>query len=382
MYLDGQYSVCSGENQRMIKVLHYVAIMNRAGEETFIMNVFRKINRRSVMFDFLCSLEQRGEYDDEIEFLGGTVYHLDSKKTIFNATIDTWIKLLKFLKIHSGEFNAFHIHTQHAMDGYLDAMIARMAGIPKIIVHSHSTNTLYHPKMHKLFRPLLAKAKITRFACSDEAGKWLYGENGRFSIVKNGIDTNHFHYSEDIRNLVRLENCWSNNKIVGHVGSLAYPKNHLFLLEIFRELIKLDSSVRLVLVGRGEYQQQILKYVSDNGISEYVTLMGVRQNVNELFQGMDIMIFPSRYEGLPVSLIEAQTAALPCLISDVISNEIDLTDYIYRASLNLSATEWAKKAKYILDNNCPRSDTTEKIRVAGYDIETTTNEMYNYYLSN
>ena len=365
--------------ENRLHVLHYVAIMNRAGEETFIMNVFRKLDRQYIIFDFLCSLEQRGEYDDEIESLGGAIYHYSEKKIVPSTTIDTWIKLLRFLKSHSGEFAAFHIHTQHAMDGYLDAMAARMAGIPKVIVHSHSTNTLYHLNAHKLFRPLLAKAKVARFACSEEAGKWLYGEGERYRIIKNGIDTSLFCYSEDIRNRVRMENGWSNDKIVGHVGSLTYPKNHLFLLEIFRELIKLDSSVRLVLIGKGEYEQQILKYVSDNDLNEYVTLMGVRKNVNELCQAMDIMIFPSRYEGLPVTLVEAQAAALPSLISDVISNEIDLTDYIHRASLNLSAAEWAKIEKDILDTNCPRCDTSAEIRAAGYDIETTAKELQEFY---
>lgn len=355
--------------------------MNRAGEETFIMNVFRKIDRRNVMFDFLCSLEQRGEYEDEIESLGGTVYHLSEKRVLHSTTIDTGIKLFKFLKGHSGEFSAFHIHTQHAMNGYIDATIAKMVGIPKVIVHSHSTNTLYHLKAHKLFRPVLAKAKVARFACSEEAGKWLYGEGGRFSIIKNGIDTSRFCYSEDIRNRVRIKNGWSNNKIVGHVGSFTYPKNHIFLLKIFRELIKLDSSVRLVLVGKGEYEQQILKYVSDNDLSEYVTLMGIRQDVNEICQAMDIMIFPSRYEGLPVTLVEAQAAALPCLISDTISNEIDLTDYIHRVSLNLSAIEWAKISKDILDSHCLRRNTTAEIHAVGYDIETTAKVLQDYYIN-
>lgn len=368
------------DQKNKLHVLHYVAVMNRAGEETFIMNVFRKIDRQNVMFDFLCSLEQRGEYEDEIKSLGGTIYHFSEKKIVPITTIDSFIKLLKFLKDHNGEFAAFHIHTQHAMNGFLDAMAAKIAGIPKVIVHSHSTNTLYHLKAHKLFRPLLNKAKIARFACSKEAGKWLYGERGNFRIIKNGIDTNQFTYLEDIRNRVRMENGWSNNKIVGHVGSLTYPKNHLFLLEIFRELIKLDNSVQLVLVGKGEYERQIIKYVSDNGISEYVTLMGVRQNINELCQGMDIMIFPSRYEGLPVTLVEAQAAALPCLISDVISKEIDLTDYIHRASLDLSAAEWAKIAKNILDVNYARRNTSTEIRKAGYDIEKTAKALQKFYM--
>lgn len=363
-----------------LRVLHYVAIMNRAGEETFIMNVFRKINRQYVMFDFLCSLGQRGEYDDEIESLGGIIYHLSEKKIVHSTTIDTCIKLFKFLKRHSGEFSAFHIHTQHAMSAYLNAMVAKMTGIPKVIVHSHSTNTLYHLNAHKLFRPLLAKTKVDRFACSNEAGKWLYGERGRFQIIKNGIDTNRFCYSENVRNRVRIEHGWTGNKIVGHVGSFTYPKNHLFLLEVFRELIKLDSSVRLILVGKGEYKSRILQYMSDNNISEYVTLMGVRQDVSDICQAMDIMIFPSRYEGLPVALVEAQAAALPCLISDVISNEIDLTDCIHRASLNSSAVEWAKMAKKILDDNHPRCDTSVKIRTAGYDIETTAKELQEFYI--
>ena len=364
----------------MVKVLHFVAIMNRAGEETFIMNVFRKIDRRYVIFDFLCSLAQKGEYEDEIESLGGTVHHLSEKKILHSTTIDTGIKLLKFLKSHSGEFSVFHIHTQHAMNGYLDAIIARMAGIPKVIVHSHSTNTLYHLEAHKLFRPLLAKAKIVRFACSIEAGRWLFGEKGNFDIIRNGIIAQNFVYSETIREKIRNQYGWADKRIIGHVGSFTYAKNHSFILQIFKELHKLDSNTVLVFVGAGEKEPDIIDEIAKNDLEGNVVLMGSRSDTGELYQGMDLFLFPSKFEGLGIVVIEAQTAGLPCLISDVIPRDVDITDCVHRESLDHAPTKWAKIAKDILDADYYRHDMSAEICKAGYDISTTTRSLQDFYI--
>lgn len=365
----------------MIKVLHYVAIMNRAGEETFLMNVFRTIDREKVLFDFLCSLNRKGDYDEEIVSLGGKVIHFSDEKKLSPTLFDRMLKLYMFLKKSGKEYKVFHIHTQHSMDGWCDAIVAKICGIEKIVVHSHTTNTLYHPVIHRMFRPLLRRLKIKKYACSMQAGQWLFGRKGNFEVLTNGIITKSFIYSDEVRKRIRRKYDWSGKKIIGHVGSFTYAKNHMFLLEIFRELHKLDNATMLVLVGAGENEEQIRQYIFENDLMENVAFMGIRSDTNELYQGMDMFMFPSKYEGLGIVIVEAQSAALPCLISDVIPNDVDITDYVHRASLELSAMEWAKIAKNLLDADCSRGDISAKICAAGYDIGTTTRKLQQYYIN-
>lgn len=365
----------------MKKVLHYVAIMNRGGQETFVMNVFRTIDRKKISFDFLCMLDGKGDYDEEIIQLGGKIHHIQlSKRDSKLKQADNFVILYKFLKAHTEEYEAFHVHTQHAMDAVQCALAAKLAGIRKIIIHSHSTSTLFHNGAHKFFRPILRNLAITRFACSREAGIWLYGKERSFEVINNGVQIERFKYDLVIRDRVRNHNGWQGKVVVGHVGNFTYPKNHEFLIRIFNEIKKNIPSAILVMVGTGQLMEDTKRQVFDLEISEKVYFLGGRSDVNELLQGFDILVFPSRYEGLPVGLVEAQCAGLSCVISDVITSEIDITENVYRLSLQDSVDKWAQAVVSILSKN-GRIDQSDKVHESGFDILTTTQILSDIYLN-
>lgn len=363
-----------------IKVLHYVSIMDRAGEETFIMNVFRTIDRTKVMFDFLVTQNREGEYDKEIIGLGGKVFCL---KLITSGgcfkRIKNFFVLKESLKQISKNYTTFHIHTQHAMDAMLDALAAKFAGFRTVIVHSHSTSTLHHVKAHYICRPILNRLPIVRIACSNEAGKWLFGRKGKFEVINNGIVTENFLYNKAVREYIRKEEGWDNKKVIGHVGSFTYPKNHPFLMEVFQKYLKIQPNAILAMAGKGDLMDEMKKTADELEISNHISFLGSRGDVNKLYSAFDALLFPSHYEGLPVTLVEAQAADLPCLISDVITKEIDISPSLKRMSLDDSPVEWAKVLSDMVESNSQRKNVNQQIINAGYDIKATSKRLEQIY---
>ena len=352
----------------MLYVMHCVQVMNRAGQETFIMNLFRKIDREQIQFDFMCCKPGQGDFDEEIQALGGRIYHpqLNRNPGMWKHMQNVFL-LTKALKELDHPCDVFHIHTDHALDAFRCALAAKLAGVKKIAVHSHNTDNLYHLRAHKIFKKLLAKMDVCRFACAKEAGIWLFGESD-FIVLHNGLDLARFHYDQAKRNVVREKMNWHDKKIVGHVGRFNEQKNHKFVIEVFRELHRQDPDTHLVLVGRGELEASIRDMVEKLHLSNAVSFLGVRDDVQELYQGMDLFFFPSLFEGLPVVLVEAQAVGLPCLITDTISTEALFTEQVIQKSLNDAPCVWAETAEKLLQLAPLREDTQSAVRNAGYDI--------------
>lgn len=360
-------------------MLHYVAIMDRGGQETFIMNLFRSIDRKKIMFDFLCMISGEGDFDSEISELGGTIYHINLNRIKGKLKqIDNFWLIYCFLKNCKNKYRVFHIHTQHAMDAFLSAMAAKCAGIHTVIVHSHNTNTLFHRKAHFVFRHVLNKLKIERFACSNAAGKWMYDKK-QFKVIHNGIIPEMFVFNDSVRNDIRKKFNWSDHYIIGHVGRFNEQKNHDFIIDIFNELHKNELSCKLVLIGQGENYEKICNKIREMGLTEFIDILGVRRDVSLLYQGMDLFLFPSLFEGLPVVLVETQMADLPSLISDSITTEIDITDKISRMGLEEPPEIWAKELQSILHKNNKRGNTTIEIKRAGYDMQDTAQILTELY---
>ena len=209
-----------------------------------------------------------------------------------------------------------------------------------------------------------------RFACSDNAGKWMYG-NLDYKVVKNAIDIDKYIYNEETRKRVREK--WNmNDKVVySHVGIYMPAKNHKFLIETFSYIVKKQPNAMLVLIGEGELRAEMEAQILELGIGDNVILTGVRRDVEELLQMTDVFMFPSIYEGLPLSLIEAQSAGLRCLISDVITREVVVTDLVTQLPLSLGAEEWADKAIELSKEAAawPRRNTRTEVANAGYDVK-------------
>ncbi len=365
----------------MLKVLHYVAVMDRGGQETFIMNLFRKIDRSKIQFDFLCGEDRTGAYDEEITSLGGKIFHL-KERTAPNPLnhIQEVRALARFLRKCETKYDVFHIHTHHAFSAFLSVLGAKLGGIKTVVVHSHNTSAQYHLKAHEFFKKLLGHFKIKRFACSEAAGVWLHG-NKDFKVIHNGVDLNVFRFDEEKRTEIRKELKWEDQKIIGHIGRFNGQKNHKFLIDIFEVLHLNEPNTQLVLVGKGELEEEVRQQVSEKNLTEAVTFLGVREDVQRLYQGMDLFLFPSLFEGLSVVLVEAQTCGLPCLISDTITPENVFVDNVIQKSLKDPAEEWARSGAKMLTDYAERSDTTERIQKAGYDMGDLASKLYDVYMS-
>ena len=361
-----------------IRVLQITGGMNMGGIENFIMNVYRNIDRNKVQFDFLIHQEEKQIFEDEIEKLGGKVYRIPSirKSGYFKYKKD----LKDFFQAHS--YKIVHSHYNE-----LSGLILKIAKESKIkirISHSHTSYPKYSNILTKLFAEylirLLKNSSSLKFACSQKAGEWLYGESENFEVISNGIDPNKYKFNETIRKNIRDELKIKNDKIlIGHVGRFSPEKNHEFIIDIFKDLYSKDNRYKLVLIGTGSTEEKIKKKVKDLGLKEAVNFLGVRKDVNNILQAMDLFVFPSLYEGLPVTLVEAQGAGLKCFISDTVTKEIDLecglTEFI---SLNKSSEEWAD----IIDKNREyiRKDTIENLKIHGYDMTENAKNLENRYI--
>ena len=219
--------------------------------------------------------------------------------------------------------------------------------------------------------------------CSSLAGEWTYGKKAvterRCIFLKNGIETQKYAYNRAIREGKRKELGITDNFVIGHIGRFMQQKNHAFLIDIFSAVKKMNPKAKLLLVSEGRLMDEIKQKVSSLGLQNDVLFLGFRNDINELMQAMDVFVLPSLWEGLPFTLVEAQAAGLPCVISDVISDESIVTDLIKKESLKQSAEIWAKKILNVYDETT-RKDTAYLVKDAGFDIETSAQWLQEFYL--
>lgn len=356
----------------MIKILHCVSVMNRAGQETFLMNVFRNIDREKFMFDFLCTRREKGDFDDEIKELGGRLFYVERSEK--KGSVSSWREntkfLIKWLKEHSGEYDIMHLHTFHSMDALKHVKAAKRAGV-KIIIHSHSPMGP-HPILHKLLLPICNMYPYERLACSEAAGKWMFGKHSKFTVVNNGIQLKNFAYDEETRNEYRkafsLENC----TVLGHAGRFSEVKNHEFLLDVFSEYNKLNPASKLALAGGGNLEAQIRAKAERLNLSDKVLFLGVRDDIEKLLNAFDYFVFPSLHEGLGIIAIEAQANGLNVFMSDTIPSEAKLNDNVTVLPLG-DAKEWAEA---IFSQPLQRAD---KLNVEKFDIKITVAQLEEIY---
>lgn len=358
-----------------IRVLHIVTTMNRGGLETMIMNYYRHIDRSKVQFDFLVHRDFEADYDREILDLGGKIYRI-SRLNPFSFKYHK--ELNDFFKTHP-EYQIVHVHQDCMSSIALKA--AMKNNIPIRIAHSHSSSQNKNIKylIKKYYMKKIQKYATNLFACGQEAGDWMFSGNN-YVILKNAIDTNLYKYSLKNSIAIKKELDLENKIVIGHVGNFTYPKNHNFLIDIFTEILKINSKAVLLLVGGGTEKINIQEKVISLGLEDKVIFMGVRNDVNKLMQAMDVFVFPSLYEGLPVTLIEAQASGLPIIKSDNVSDQCILTDNVVSVSLDKSANGWAKEILNFV-NSFDRKDTSLEIINNGYDISSNAKWLENYYLN-
>lgn len=356
----------------MLRILHVVTDMNRGGLETFLMNYYRKIDRDEIQFDFLVHREAKAEYDDEIESMGGIIYRfqrLNPFSVIYKK------KLGVFFDNHP-EYKIVHVH-QDCLSSVI-LKVAQEHGVKVRIAHSHSSSQnkdIKYP-IKLFFKRFISEYATSLIACSDEAGKWMFN-GASYITLNNAIDAEKYVYNPQIRGKVRKKlGIDSDELVVGHVGRFSPPKNHNFIIEVF-EVIRKRKRAKLLLVGEGYLQKQVEKKVKDMHLESAVIFTGLRTDVSDLLQAMDVFVFPSLYEGLPLSIIEAQAAGLPCLISEKVPIECKKTSAVQQIELSKGASEWADYA--INAAKSIRKNTYNDICIAGYDVKENVKWLEEFY---
>lgn len=354
----------------MIRVLHIVTYMGRGGLETMIMNYYRHMDRSRIQFDFLVHRDFEADYEAEILDLGGKIYRLPSMNPFSPAYLK---KLDAFFDEHR-EYRIVHCHLD-CMAG-VPLKVAKKYGVPVRIAHAHSTSQTKDIKyLLKLnFKHVIRKYATDLLACSRDAGRWMFGGDD-FLVMNNAIDAAGYIHCPEMATQVREElGILKDSLVVGHVGRFDPPKNHEFLLRVFA---KLPENTRLLLVGDGQLRQAAEKQAAELGIADRVIFTGIRGDVPRLLQAMDVFVFPSIYEGLPVSLIEAQAASLPCLISDKVPIECKKTDLVRQIPLAAGEESWAEATLEAARMN--RRDTSVQIRESGFDIVSNARWLREFY---
>ena len=366
-----------------MRILHVFNIMNCGGAENMIMNIYRNIDREKIQFDFLVHSNKPAFFDEEIRNLGGRIFYVP-RWNILNF-FKYKKELHNFFKKHKDEFSWIHGHMGSSSCIYLS--VAKKYGI-KTIAHSHSANFSYRSLKNAVF---LLLNRITRkvsenfFACSYDAGLCRYGKkivNGKnFKIIKNAIDLD--KYIPDTKEKERITNEFNleNSFVIGHIGRFTYAKNHAFLIEIFKEILKLKDNAKLLLVGEGELREELESLVKSENLTDKVILTGVRNDVTSLLQVMDCFVFPSHFEGLGIAAIEAQTMGIPCFINESLPKDLDINSNVFRLALSESPERWAKTILNKCHNKISHETAFASIKKSGYDIKESVKTLELFYES-
>jgi glycosyltransferase involved in cell wall biosynthesis len=376
------------EGYGQIRVLHVLGGLGLGGAECRIMDLYRNMNRDRIQFDFLvhASAEKTGKksptsdelmavrepdyFDNSVYKLGGRIYCLPK----FTGTnmVEYKAAIKRFFEEHQHTWKIVQGHMTSTAAIYLP--IARKAGVPILIAHARSAGVDNGIKglATRFFRSPLQKEGVTdyNFACSREAAVSVFGkeltDRGRVRIIPNAIDLKRFAFNREKRDAIRKELGVSNALVIGHVGSFRYAKNHEFLLNVFAQITRLLDNddlnqysmlhgmrVRLLMLGKGPEMEEMVRLSEKLHIKDRCIFAGNKSNASDYYQAMDYFCFPSRYEGLPGSVVEAQAAGLQCLISDTITPEVSVTELVSMMSINSEARDWARK---ILDDLLLRED--------------------------
>jgi glycosyltransferase involved in cell wall biosynthesis len=365
-----------------IRVLRVVGRMDRGGLETIIMNAYRIIDRDKLQFDFVVHTEDECAYDEEIRSLGGRIYRVPSYngKNHFQY-INAW---KKFFQEHQ-EYKVIHGHVRSTASIYLK--IAKSFGLTTI-AHSHNTSSGRNIQaiIKNVLQLSIRKYADYLFACSTPAGKWLFGENvtnkSNFRVIPNGIHAKKYVYNPDIQAEVKKEFGITDQLIIGHVGRFHKQKNHHFLLSVFKKINEMNPNTILMLVGDGSLRSEITKQINEYGLTNKVIMTGSRNDVHRLMQAMDVFVFPSLFEGFGNVIVEAQAAGLPCIVSDTIPNEVELTNLVEFINLKQSPEFWANQILLNMNNEMDRKNTTEEIIRAGFDVFSIAKWYEEFYIKN
>lgn len=362
-----------------VRVLHVFGSLDRGGAESMIMNVYRKIDRDRVQFDFVANESSFSyAYESEIRELGGRIYYLP---VLSLKRILSFMRAWKSLLSEHSEWRVVHIH--NTSSALVSIPIAKKLG-RITIAHSHTAGSdgTLKSKLKIFSRFPIRYLANYLFSCSLTAARWMFGSQAkRAYVLSNAIDVHDFlpdsSKRDEIRMAIGLLPSW---KVIGHVGRFIDVKNHVFMLNVLSVMVKQHSMVFLMLIGDGPNKKEIMNLAERLGLANHILFMGIRPDIADLMQGMDAFIFPSLHEGLPVTLVEAQASGLPCLVSDTVSREVKLTNCIEFVSLDTPVSIWASRLLE-LAAQIVRPDNQRALTDSGYDVEGNANWLQHFYIT-
>lgn len=364
------------ENNKMKKVLHISSSWGSPtgieGISMVIMNLFRNMDNTKIVFDIVSFNDNTGMFDQELQNSGGKVFRVIEKNKF-----KSWKKIINI--INQNKYDAVVLHINMSYKGMAMWLVKIFTKVPVRILHSHNSGVnnskgdKIRSMINKLTRRIASLSATYLFACSSIAAKWTYDKKSfekKGYVIKNGINYEKFLYSEQIRHKIREQEGWKNDEmIIGHIGRISYQKNQEFLIKIMESLSR-KTNAKCVLIGSGGDSDvsSLDEKISKSSACELILKKGIVQNVNEYLQAFDCFVFPSRYEGLGITAIEAQAAGLPTICSEFVPDEAKCSDLFIKLSLNDSSELWANKIIELV-NNSARSDMSEDIIKNGYDIK-------------
>lgn len=364
----------------MKRVLQVIGGMNRAGAETMLMNIYRTIDHTQIQFDFVVYREERQDYEAEIETLGGRIFRITTKNPF-----KMMMNIRKILNAE-GPYIAIHAHT---LLNIAFAMLAALGTNVVRVAHSHSTRSSVDENLFYCIYKFFSKGIIRIFsqrwlACGESAGEYLFGKAFRTKgiIIYNSVDPQKFSdydkiKTEDIKSHYELKD----KLVIGSIARLEAVKNHAFQIEIAKAMKERSIPLKMLFIGRGPLENELRQLVIDMGLESDVLFLGVRSDIPELLQVIDVFLMPSYFEGNPVTLVEAQAAGVPCVIADHITDEIDLhINLCFRCSLNDDLKSWVDtclEAKKCREKNFVKIKNA--LRERNYDLSTNVERLLKVY---
>lgn len=382
-----------------VRVLHVLGNTNLGGAESRIMDLYRHTDRNRVQFDFLVHSGEEGFYEKEIRELGGRIFRVPRFR-IYNYF--SYRKALKEFFQEHHEFALIQGHMTSTAAIYLP--IAKKAGVKKTAAHARSAGVDKGLKgtMTRFLRRNLADKADYLFTCSELAGISVYGEKavreGKTIFIPNAIDCAGFTFEPEKRKKMREELGLTDAIIIGHVGRFHYAKNHEYLLRVFAELCRMsagaggstaetgaDQKYHLILLGEGPLMEDTRKLAEKLGVADRVHFLGNHKNIADYYQAMDYFVYPSRYEGMPGTIVEAQASGLPCLMSDTICREVIVTELVETMSIEKEPKVWAEVLQRRMDALVSKQENREKyaakMAAAGFDVQAQAERMMRFYES-
>lgn len=352
----------------MKRLLCIVSSMDAGGAETFLMKVYRTLDKKKYQMDFCVSKKENNFYEEEIKNLGGNLFYVPPKT---KHPIKNFFAIIKLVRQQKYKYV---LRTNQQSLSVIDLIAAKLGGAKKLIFRSSNaglTGGFFGKFINKLFSFLPRTIPNVKIAPSSEAAIYVFGKKqfneGKVIILNNAIDFEKFEFNEEKRKEKRKELKVDDKFVVGHIGRFNEQKNHTFLIDIFEKIYQKNKNAILLLVGKGELEQQIKNQVKEKKLDKNVIFLGIRKDIPELLMSMDIFLFPSFFEGMPNTIIEAQATGLKCILSDTITKEANITGLLEYISLSENADYWSSKIENVKTLN--RNNVNKEFSKKGYTID-------------